>query len=134
MHRRILALALVAALVPIAASCGGDTTVEPRLETVDAAAFADAVDSAGTVVLDVRTPEEYAAGHVPGADNIDYYATSFRSRLDALDKDAAYAIYCRSGNRSADTLQIMTELGFTDVRELGGGIISWVEAGLPLEY
>lgn len=132
MHRRIPALALIAALVLTA--CGG-TAVEPRLETVDAATFAGAIDGGnGLVIVDLRTPVEFAAGHIPGAINLDYYETSFRTRLDALDKDAPYAVYCRSGNRSTDTLQIMTDLGFTDVRELGGGIITWVEAGLPLGY
>ena len=134
MTRRILALAVAAALATTA--CGGaDTAVEPKLETVTASAFAGIVESApaGLVILDVRTPDEFTAGHIPGAVNIDYYETSFRSDLDALDKNVPYALYCRSGNRSGDTLATMSDLGFTDVSELGGGIITWLEAGYPIE-
>jgi rhodanese-related sulfurtransferase len=131
MLRRILATALVAAIAPIAAGCG-DTAVEPRLETVDVDTFAEVVEGDGVVILDVRTADEYRAGHLAGAENIDYYGASFQSKLDALDKDRSYAIYCRTDNRSGDALRIMRDLGFTDVRELDGGIVSWVEAGLPL--
>jgi rhodanese-related sulfurtransferase len=134
MHRRILAAALVAALVPIATACGGDTAVEPRLVTVDPGTFADVAAADGTVIIDVRTQDEYASGHIDGAVNIDYYAPSFRDQLDALDKDLPYAIYCRTDSRSGDTLQIMSGLGFTDVTELDGGITSWIQAGLPLSY
>ncbi|MCJ7726019.1 MAG: rhodanese-like domain-containing protein [Acidimicrobiia bacterium] len=134
MTRRILALALAASLATVA--CGGtDTAIEPKLETVTASAFAGIVDTAQAdlVILDVRTPDEFVAGHIPGAVNVDYYEPSFRNDLDALDKDVPYALYCRSGNRSGDTLATMRDLGFTNVSELGGGIITWLEAGYPIE-
>ena len=128
MTRRILTLALAAALT--AAACGGtDTAVEPRLETVGFDQFSGLIDDApeGLVVLDVRTPGEFAEAHIPGAVMIDFYSSTFRSDLGTLDKDAPIALYCRSGNRSGQTLDIMRELGFTDVRNLDGGIITWVE-------
>jgi len=131
MTRRFLALALAAALTTVA--CGGtDTAVEPKLETVTASAFAEIIDEApdGLVILDVRTPDEFAAGHLPGAVNIDFYELSFPDDLDALDKDVPYAIYCRSGNRSGG---LMEDLGFGTVSELGGGIITWLEAGYLTE-
>ena len=134
MTRRFFALVLVASLG--AAACGGtDTAVEPRFETVTASAFADIVNSAaaGLVILDVRTPDEFGAGHIAGAVNLDFEAESFRSQLEGLAKDVPYAVYCRSGNRSAQAVAIMQELGFSDVRELGGGIITWLEAGYPIE-
>jgi phage shock protein E len=134
MTRRILALAVTAAFLTTA--CGGsDTAVAPRLRTVDAADFAAVVEDgpADLVILDVRTPEEFAAGHIAGAVNIDFRGTSFRSDLDGLDKDVPYGVYCRTGNRSGQTMQLMQELGFSDVTELSGGIVSWHDAGYPLE-
>lgn len=134
MNRRILALVL--ALAGAAVACGGaDTATEARLQSVEVDRFAEIVDDApdGLVILDVRTPEEFSAGRIPGAANIDYYATDFREQLDDLDKNVPYALYCRSGNRSGDTLGLMEELGFTDVSELSGGLVTWAEAGYPLE-
>ena len=83
----------------------------------------------GRTVLDVRTGEEYADGHLPGAQALDFYAPDFRAQLEALPRDSAYAIYCRSGNRSGQTLELMRELGFRDVVNLSGGIVAWQSDG-----
>ena len=134
MTRRIAPILLAVAL--LASACGGtDTAVAPRLESVNPTAFAEVIDAApeGLVILDVRTPGEFSEGHIAGATNLDFYEASFPSDLDALDKDAPYALYCRSGNRSGQTLDMMLELGFTDVTELSGGIVAWLEAGKPTE-
>lgn len=96
---------------------------------LDAATFAAAMKRPGTVILDVRTPAEFAAGHLPGAINIDVEAASFRSTVGALAKDVPYAVYCRSGNRSATALAVMKALGFTTTFHLGGGIQAWSAAG-----
>lgn len=84
------------------------------------------------IVLDVRTAEEFAEGHLPGAIMVDFYADDFSDQLAELDPDAPYLLYCRSGNRSGQTQAIMRELGFTDVADVDGGVIAWAEAGLPL--
>jgi rhodanese-related sulfurtransferase len=134
--QRLTAWALVVALAAAACGSGGGTTAtEPRLATVGAARFAEVVNGGSDrlVILDVRTPEEFAAGHIPGAINLDYYLASFPSDLAALDRDAEYAVYCRSGNRSGETLSLMEELGFASVSHLGGGVIDWYESGFPLE-
>jgi len=83
------------------------------------------------VVLDVRTPEEFADGHIEGAIMIDFYGDDFADRLAELDPDVPYLLYCRSGNRSGQTTAIMETLGFTDVADVDGGILSWTEAGNP---
>ena len=83
------------------------------------------------VILDVRTPQEFAQGHIAGAIMIDFYSMTFRDDLDALDKDKTYLIYCGSGGRSGKTLDIMEELGFQEVYNLLGGINAWQDAGLP---
>ena len=69
-------------------------------------------DSAIDVVIDVRTPMEYAAGHVEGALNLDVESGLFESSLESLDKEATYLVYCRSGRRSAIAAEIMREKGF----------------------
>ena len=85
------------------------------------------------VVLDIRTPPEYALGVLPGAVFLNYYQRDFRERLDALDKDATYLVYCHSGGRSARTLRYMEEQGFNTVYHLASGIVGWKAAGFPVE-
>ena len=89
-------------------------------------------DNPDFIVIDVRTPEEYAGGYIDAAINIDYYAPDFSAQLEALDKDKTYLIYCRTGRRSADARDIMAELGFREVYNMSGGIVEWEEQGLPV--
>jgi rhodanese-related sulfurtransferase len=77
------------------------------------------------VILDVRTPEEFAEGHIESAVNIDFYADAFPDELDGLDRDKTYLIYCRSGSRSGSTFKMMKQLGFKNVFNMKGGIESW---------
>lgn len=83
------------------------------------------------VIIDVRTPEEFAEGHIENAINLDYYSETFRDELNELDKDKTYLIYCRSGNRSGSALNIMAELNFLGVHNILGGISRWKTGGLP---
>lgn len=87
----------------------------------------------GLVVLDVRTSEEFADGHLADATMLDFSRDDFADRLAELDPDAPYLIYCRSGNRSGQTRALMEELGFTDVVDVDGGILAWDDAGLPID-
>lgn len=96
------------------------------------AAFAEAVKQPGTVLIDVRTPAEFAAGHLAGARNIDVEADTFTATIAELDKQESYAVYCRSGRRSADAAKIMSSAGFTTVVDLAGGINAWTAAGGPV--
>ena len=84
------------------------------------------------VIIDVRTPEEFAEGHIENVVNIDFYAETFTGELDNLDKDKTYLVYCRSGRRSGNALNIMEELSFGEVYNMSGGIIEWKAEGLPL--
>ena len=88
-------------------------------------------DSKKFVTIDVRTPEEYVAGHIDNATNLDYYSSSFRDELEKLDKTKTYLIYCQSGRRSAASLEIMKDLGFKEVYNATGGITGWQAEGLP---
>lgn len=76
------------------------------------------------VVLDVRTPTEFTTGHIKGAINLDYYQPSFKNELAKLDKTKKYLVYCRSGNRSQSTVQIMKQLGFKYIYEVNGGMVN----------
>ena len=83
------------------------------------------------VILDVRTPEEFTDGHIENAILKNFYSETFRDELNGLDKGKAYLIYCRSGQRSGNALNIMDELGFQEVYDISGGIIAWETEGLP---
>lgn len=82
------------------------------------------------VIIDVRTPEEFNREHIQDASNIDFYSDNFKEELKKLDKTKTYVVHCRSGGRSSQTLNIMRELGFREVYNMGG-IIHWKEKGFP---
>lgn len=83
-------------------------------------------------LLDVRTPGEYAEGHIEGALNIDVHSDDFRRMAEKeLSKDSTVLVYCRSGRRSMDAAEILVLLGYKVVN-LKGGIIEWKEDGLPV--
>jgi phage shock protein E len=123
--RRSFGSALLAAgLVAGLSGCSGDSGAE-----LDVAAFAAKIDSSETKVIDVRTASEYAAGHLPGALNIDVESGDFAQGIASLDKGGSYALYCRSGRRSGIALDQMKSAGFTKVVHLSGGINAWTSAG-----
>lgn len=84
------------------------------------------------IVLDIRTPGEFGAGHIEGAVNVDFRATDFETRIAALDRNATYLVYCRTGNRSGHSMALFERLGFKRVRHLAGGTAEWTREGLPL--
>lgn len=98
-------------------------------ENLDAQAFAALIKDPAVVVIDVRTPEEFAAGHLENATSINVEGADFADKIARLDKSATYALYCRSGNRSNVALQAMKQAGFTKVHHLVGGIGAWQAAG-----
>lgn len=111
--RRVLAAALVLALAGGTAACGNGSAGTTKETT--------AVTNASQVILiDVRTAEEFAAGHVEGAVNFDLESGAFQDQLANLDKNATYDLYCRSGRRSAIAAGMMSQAGFTHVTDLGG--------------
>lgn len=78
-----------------------------------------------TVLLDVRTPAEVAEGVIEGAIALDFFANDFQAKVNALDKNKNYFVYCRSGNRSGQACQLMDQLGFKSLVNLEGGILAW---------
>jgi len=94
--------------------------------------FSAKVAEAGVITLDVRTPGEFAEGYIQGARLIDFQSGNFENEIATLDKNATYAVYCRSGNRSGQAVKVMQDAGFTNVFNMNGGVIDWANAGLPL--
>ena len=91
--------------------------------SLSACATSESVDMTKiAAVIDVRTPAEYAAGHLEGALNIDVQGMNFAAELEALDKTADYVVYCRSGNRSGQAIAQMESLGFTGNLTNAGGV------------
>lgn len=139
MRRQFGAVLVVGALgAGLLVGCSSDDTATTGTSagTTDGAslsvsAFESFVGQDGVQVVDVRTPDEYTAGHLAGATNIDVQGP-FAAAIADLDKDATYALYCRSGVRSATAKQAMLDAGFTHVVDLSGGILAWTQAGLPV--
>lgn len=98
------------------------TAVYERLSN---AAFKEKMQLPNTVLLDVRTPGETSRGVIPGALLIDFNSADFRARLEALDREKTYLVYCASGVRSQRACQLMQTLGFQQLYELQGGYARW---------
>lgn len=125
---RVALLAIVAAVT--LSACSSETQAPasaPEFDGahVDAAVFVAATEVEGVTVIDVRSPEEFAQGHIPGAVNINVEGADFAAQVAALDPEAYYAVYCRSGNRSRVAIEFMTQAGVTKTVGLEGGIGAW---------
>lgn len=103
-----------------------------NIVSVSAPEFEKEVKSDSVQLVDVRTPQEYAEGHIDGALNINVQSDDFKELVQRkLSKDSTVLVYCRSGRRSLDAAEILTSLGYK-VINLKGGIIEWKEDGLPV--
>ncbi len=154
-HRPTRRIGIIAALAMIGlAACGGDDAAAPvtTAEVVEADAGSGAESAAempgfglvspqqaldlsvsdGVTVIDVRTPEEFAEGHIDGATMIDFYTDTFNDEIAALDPNGTYLLYCRSGNRSGQAATLMQQLGFEQVYDMQGGVVEYGSQGLPL--
>lgn len=134
-----LVLSLALGLMMLVA-CGGGETAAPAVEEIDLTTLADDVDVAtveavrqnpGVYLLDVREPDEYAAGHIPGITLIPMGEVA--SRLAELPRDKEIIVTCRTGNRSGQVADLLRQQGFTNVHNMSGGIVAWEEAGYPVE-
>lgn len=122
----IIGVALVAGCVGDQTAIIEDITPQEALTLID-----DNRSNPDFVIIDVRTREEFSGGHIENAANIDFYSETFRDMLDNLDKNKTYLIYCRSGARSGNTLEIMAGLNFEEVYNILGGMIQWQSAEFP---
>jgi rhodanese-related sulfurtransferase len=91
--------------------------------SLTACSTAEAIDmSAVAAVIDVRTPDEVAAGYLEGSLHIDIQGADFAAQMDELDKSANYVVYCRSGNRAGQAIEWMTQNGFTGTLTNAGSL------------
>jgi rhodanese-related sulfurtransferase len=138
--RRILLLAAVlfvggalAAIARQSAPSIDNPTPNLSSKLVDAAEAKQLIADKKVVVLDVRTPAEFAAGHIAGAVNLDFRDKEFASKVARLDKNQPYLVHCAVGSRSAKACQTMVPLQFKTLYDLKGGISGWQKAGFPVE-
>jgi len=124
---RRLSAALAACAFACAAAAGGTGTIEPG-----ALAARIAWADSSLLVLDVRTPAEYAAGHIPGAVNIPH--SELGARVGELDgaRGRDIVVYCRTGNRTSQALGILQKAGFDRLFHLQGDITRWSEEKRPV--
>jgi phage shock protein E len=128
---------LTATVVSVAAAtalvgCGSDEDSTAATTTIGAQSLVEVAQTADATIIDVRTPEEFAAGHVAGALNINVESPTFVDEIATLPKDETYVVYCRSGNRSAAAAAQMADAGFTDLYDVDAGLATLAEAGVPL--
>lgn len=133
-------LATVATLQPLVAE---DTTLPAKTASVPVTkAYKDAdvsqfeklrASEPKPVVLDVRTPEEFAAGHIPGSILLDFRSPKFGDEIAKLPRDKPYLVHCAVGGRSAKACEKMSQIGFTNLVNLKGGFKAWQAEGKPVE-
>lgn len=124
-RRELLAAAAVLLFAPHAATASGLRDVSPEV------AYLALQSDASIIVLDIRTPSDFAAGHVEGALNIDYYARDFPDRIQALDPGQTYIVYCQKGVRSRSLMRALIGSRFNDVMHIAEGLAGWRSKGLP---
>jgi len=125
------AFALVLAAWSAGTACSAERDGD-RVAHLAATDFSTQLGAASSpLLLDVRTPGEFAKGHLARAVNVDWYAGGFERRTAGLDRSRPVFVYCLSGDRSAKAAQALAARGFSRVFDLRGGIIAWRAAGLP---
>jgi len=122
--------ALAQPVKPVAAAA---TTEPAGFRRVGVAEFEKLWQEKKFTVLDVRTADEFKAGHLPGAVNLDVLDDSFEKKVAALDKSKTYLVHCAAGRRSANAADEMKKLGFKSVVDLAPGFNGWKAAGKPVE-
>jgi phage shock protein E len=127
-------MACIACVLALAVSVRGDDEKKPApsVTHVDAKEAAKIVAKNEVVVLDVRSPDEFASGHIKGATNIDFLENDFAERLAKLDREKTYLVHCAAGGRSTKALPKLSKLGFNHIIHLDGGLNAWQAAGNPV--
>jgi rhodanese-related sulfurtransferase len=123
-----LSLSATAADKP-ATKATAEASATKRFRNIDVAEWEKLRKDASVVVLDVRTAEEFADGHMPGAINLDIRGGKFAETLAGLDKSKTYLVHCAVGGRSAKACGQMDGMKFDKVLNLSGGITAWEAAG-----
>jgi rhodanese-related sulfurtransferase len=110
-------------------ACAQSTTQTAPLSPDE---FEQKIAQASVQLIDVRTPEEYAAGHIGTAVNINFYHPEFKEKMDKLDKNKPVAVYCAAGGRSGKASNTLKGMGFKTIYDLAGGVGAWQAKGKNL--
>ncbi|MCK9481400.1 MAG: thioredoxin domain-containing protein [Bacteroidia bacterium] len=108
------------------------TPTQKFIKNVDAQTFKQLIEQEEGIILDVRTPEEVVSGQIPNASTINLYDADFAQKINLMQKDKIIFVYCRSGARSAQAAQTLSQNGFDRVYNLQGGIMAWQNQGFAL--
>lgn len=132
----VLLLALIC--VPASRTKGADSkpappATQPTVKKITLEEFEKMRKDKSAVVLDVRTPREFEAGHVPGAVNIPWQSPDFDKQVEKLDKSKTYLVHCYSGSRSAAATKEMSKLNFDHLFDFSGGTRAYQRAKMPVE-
>ena len=132
---KLLNVLIVAALGFIGTSsfAADAAAAKPTVKNVGVEEFAAKAADKKNVILDVRTPKEFAAGHLPGAVNVDFNAPDFDAKMAKLDTNKTYLVHCAGGVRSSKACTKMSALPFKELYNLEGGMKAWEKAGKPVE-
>lgn len=131
--RYSLAIVGLWALIVIPSAWGQDVPMFKNVNSQKAASLIETNKAnPDFTILDVRTNQEYQAGHLANSTQLDFYSQGFAEQLSKLDKDKTYLIYCHSGARSGRSFNLMKELGFKNVYNISKGITGWKAAGQPV--
>ena len=131
-HRVTLAVLLTALFALPRGLPAEDTEAPPPVKKISLAEFEALQAKKEAVILDVRTPDEFQAGHVPGAININWRARDFNEQVEKLDKSQKYVVHCLAGPRSANACTRLGELGFSQIVDFSGGWRTYQAAGKPV--
>ncbi len=120
----------LSALLALLCSCCANAGEEAK--HVNAEEAARVIAEGKVVVIDVRTPEEFAGGYIAGARNINIASPDFKEQVAKLDQEATYLLHCQAGGRSLKALKVFQDLGFQHLIHLDDGFMGWEDAGKPV--
>jgi rhodanese-related sulfurtransferase len=130
-----LAIMAVAGFIGLSlAACSSDSASNEVAATTQVANAAtnESQTTATATIIDVRTPEEFAAGHLDGAINMNVQDDAFATQIATLDSSNKYIVYCRSGNRSAVATALMNDAGISQITDLGSVENASAKTGIPI--
>lgn len=140
---RSIAFALIVLCLGVAVACrsansssadsSDKSTLAPRTENLTADQFEQQLQQPNALLLDVRTPDEYAQGHLRGATLIDIEATDFDQKIATLDRSKTIMVYCTTGGRSSDAVERLQKAGFGKIQNLTQGYDDWTAKGKATE-
>ena len=137
--KNLTSVLLFALFITLNTSCGSNNSkatpvIEEAGEDVAVKKFANLIEEGHRVLIDVRTPNEFAKGHIKGAKMINFMAPNFEEKMNQLDKkNTSYLVYCAVGGRSRGAMKKMKAAGFKSVYNLAGGVNAWSVEGMTLE-